>query len=655
MKKLLVLFFLLSVVWLRGESEKTRVLSYSEWFAEMSAYPEGQLYRLENASIQYNPATDQRFLGMDDTQLAQTDSLVVRCKVELIKVHFMGTPWEGENFWLESRRIALQKIAFKDTFSAVTSKFEIKGFLHSSFTSLRFISSDFENIFNDRFVLKNCSMQGYTTFHGCNIQANIEIVDSKLKGLLKITMAKFLNDRYIQLAKCQVESLSVSLLDLRRFMFWNNTIQLGAHFNKVTIGNLEAGRNHFSSSAFDSTAAPSALFFCQNSKFEKLNWSKNTFNSENKRDWCLAMEGCKITDQFYLGRTEFPNPIAIFSTNITGSFDFGEESQFQGGVFLKDLYFNERSTLHWPNLTNKIAFFDYKFLDPNLRDSIQSYGLLEKDLGNLDARKSLTKSKRIFQSVFRDQGLSRDANAVMVEIKDLETAIWEHEYQADHSLNAYFNWKMNRFLKKFSAYGTNPVIAIIYSLKVILLFALFYLFLHNDWDLNNRKKIGKRLGFMLKYFQVEKGLLALDREEKRLEQESLEQLESENQSSTGQVPAFLQRAIQWYVNSNLLSNKLRAIALQKMDILSGTYRELPKAKQTRVALLSGLWLVTFLGYTLLVKLLNALTLSLNAFTTLGFGTIPTRGFSRYIVIVQGFIGWVLMTIFSVTLISQLLQ
>jgi hypothetical protein len=243
----------------------------------------------------------------------------------------------------------------------------------------------------------------------------------------------------------------------------------------------------------------------------------------------------------------------------------------------------------------------------------------------------------------------------MVEIKDLETAIWKHEYLDDHSLNAYFNWKMNAFLKKFSAYGTNPVIAIIYSLKVILLFALFYLFLHNDWDLNSRKKVGKRLAFMLKYLQVDKGLSELDREEQKDAKDSLNQLHTANETSKGKVPSFLRKVIRLHVQSNLLSNKLRNYALRKLDILSGTYSELSKAKRTKVALLSSFWLLAFLAYTLLVKVLNALTLSLNAFTTLGFGNIPTKGFSRYIVIVQGFIGWVLMTIFSVTLISQLLQ
>ena len=57
---------------------------------------------------------------------------------------------------------------------------------------------------------------------------------------------------------------------------------------------------------------------------------------------------------------------------------------------------------------------------------------------------------------------------------------------------------------------------------------------------------------------------------------------------------------------------------------------------------------------LLLSLLNALTLSLNAFVTLGFGTIPTTGVPRYLCIVQGFLGWFLLSIFTVALINQVL-
>ena len=56
----------------------------------------------------------------------------------------------------------------------------------------------------------------------------------------------------------------------------------------------------------------------------------------------------------------------------------------------------------------------------------------------------------------------------------------------------------------------------------------------------------------------------------------------------------------------------------------------------------------------LISLINAITLSLNSFVTLGFGTIPTTGAARYVCIVQGFIGWFLLSIFTVSLINQIL-
>lgn len=55
-----------------------------------------------------------------------------------------------------------------------------------------------------------------------------------------------------------------------------------------------------------------------------------------------------------------------------------------------------------------------------------------------------------------------------------------------------------------------------------------------------------------------------------------------------------------------------------------------------------------------ISLLNALTLSLNAFITLGFGNIPTHGVARYICVLEGFLGWFLLSIFTVALINQVL-
>lgn len=56
----------------------------------------------------------------------------------------------------------------------------------------------------------------------------------------------------------------------------------------------------------------------------------------------------------------------------------------------------------------------------------------------------------------------------------------------------------------------------------------------------------------------------------------------------------------------------------------------------------------------LTSFANALTLSANAFVTLGFGNIPTVGLPRYVCVFQGVLGWLLLSLFSVALINEIL-
>lgn len=55
-----------------------------------------------------------------------------------------------------------------------------------------------------------------------------------------------------------------------------------------------------------------------------------------------------------------------------------------------------------------------------------------------------------------------------------------------------------------------------------------------------------------------------------------------------------------------------------------------------------------------ISFFNAIVLSINSFVTLGFGKIPTKGFAKYICILEGFLGWFLLSIFIVSLINQVL-
>ena len=80
---------------------------------------------------------------------------------------------------------------------------------------------------------------------------------------------------------------------------------------------------------------------------------------------------------------------------------------------------------------------------------------------------------------------------------------------------------------------------------------------------------------------------------------------------------------------------------------------LGQSKMAKRRVIPGFFhIVIYLGF---VRALNSTTLSVNAFSTLGFGAIPVKGVSRYITILEGFLGWFLLSIFSVSLISQMLQ
>ena len=52
--------------------------------------------------------------------------------------------------------------------------------------------------------------------------------------------------------------------------------------------------------------------------------------------------------------------------------------------------------------------------------------------------------------------------------------------------------------------------------------------------------------------------------------------------------------------------------------------------------------------------MDSVALSVNSFITLGFGNIPQYGGTKYFTIIEGFVGWFLLSIFTVALINQVL-
>lgn len=289
-------------------------------------------------------------------------------------------------------------------------------------------------------------------------------------------------------------------------------------------------------------------------------------------------------------------------------------------------------------------------LDDPLIDKFNVYKI--KDQKIYDAELSF---KAQVHSHYKALFNNRDANIVYVETKDLETDRSEYLYRESPSFKKFFTWKINQFLKVFSNYGTEPAKAVIFSLYVILFFALIYLFFPNSWDKHGRRRIMDRYRFFTKYMKREAGINEVYLEEQRQELLESEDFKQYMLKSKQQIPRFfIATAIPLYQWS-VLGTKLWAALLKRGDIMRGSWSELPQSRRFwKSVLLISAFLVAIV-YDLLIKILNALMLSINTFTTLGFGEIPIRGLPRYLAIIQGFIGWFMLTIFSVSLISQLLN
>ena len=269
----------------------------------------------------------------------------------------------------------------------------------------------------------------------------------------------------------------------------------------------------------------------------------------------------------------------------------------------------------------------------------------------LDLRKELAR----YYNDFKKDHNTENANLVYREIKNLETQRFAYLYKLNPNFSTFFKWRINQFLKVFSAYGTEPERAIIFSLYVILAFALVYLFFPNYWDSHGKNRIMDRYRFFLKYVNKDSGMHEVYLDEKKPELLASEDFRAYLQEQGKTAPKFFMATALPLYRWSVAGMRTFSWMLSKVDILKGKWSDTEDSKKGgKSILLIGAFLIALL-YDIFIKVLNALMLSINTFTTLGFGEIPIEGLPRYLAIIQGFIGWFMLTIFSVSLISQLLN
>lgn len=305
--------------------------------------------------------------------------------------------------------------------------------------------------------------------------------------------------------------------------------------------------NHLNSN-INLVKANDSLFFLKvfeirfDQEARKFELTNNDFNVPVALSLGLYLDVLKIYDNKFsvLGFDSFKIPIeenTIYWNDIS-----------QGNAGLRTQYYG--------NFGSKFGFYEAN---------------TEEQVGNLLAYKDLVKFYKKFYDTYKINGDIRSSNQVFIKIKDLETRRLKYEYRANPNFNTFFQVKLNQLLKFYTAFGTDPAKALIISIWLLIIFAIFYFFFPSTWDITSK--------------------------------------------------------------SRLINDFKLLIEKNEHGYFKPFFRLL-------------------LGFS--ISLLNALTLSLNSFVTLGFGEIPTKGLARYVTIIQGFIGWFLLSLFTVALLNQVI-
>lgn len=263
-----------------------------------------------------------------------------------------------------------------------------------------------------------------------------------------------------------------------------------------------------------------------------------------------------------------------------------------------------------------------------------------------------------FYAAFKTQGNMLSANKCYIEWKDIETIFLSHEVRRNFSLNRFFNWLMNAFLQTFCDYGANPVKALFWSAWVMAVFAVIYFFMPYQSGLYARESFFHKVQLYMDYFARNKTILELFNEQTEVRvttKEKYKQYRKYCETHNHHLPWYFKLFNRQLFSFELLTYRTNRWFIRRISAMAGLWQTRRGIKRTIIG--CGIAVIVFstICSTVFMRFLDASTTSLNAFSTLGFGEIPVLGIARYLAVIEGFVGWFLLSIFSVALISQVIQ
>ncbi|WP_412560785.1 ion channel [Winogradskyella sp. MIT101101] len=604
MKKLLLLLLLvLSISSFSHGQSSYKEYSYTEFF-ELIKQEQDTVFKLNNALIKYNPETDQRFTISNknvyearDTSYVYRNDIVIDKVIELDNVQFLATEYRV-NGKTHAGGVLLD-IYFKKPVQ----------FYNTNTLTIRYCRFDSSY----RLDTRNCDSDSYLT----------DVFDAGID----ISYSNFTD--FFQYMVCTEGSEQFQVL------FRDNTFKSTNSKDRFFLSN-----SNISSFGFDKNFVDYEDIIFMGLFDTKFNIVRNNiFNSSYIQMNLGSTDIFQWFDNSY-SSTVFVTRVSFSSNDIIDLEQFKKGISNYSGLMDYSLQATNKYPIH-QEIKERSALVT-KYLD-----SVRLY--------NEKAFREEMSHKSQFYKHFKSRYNSQIANQIYIDLKDFETQRLKIEYNLNPSFRSYFKWKVNQFLKLFSDYGTEPSKAIVVSVYVILAFALIYLFFPNTWDSHGKNRIMNRYRFFTKYMNKDAGMHEVYLEEQQQELLAAEDFKNYMQAAEKTIPKFFITTAMPIYRWSVSGTRFSAAILKQIDVMRGTWKDLPKSKQVwKSFLLIAVFVIAIL-YDLFIKILNALMLSINTFTTLGFGEIPIKGLPRYLAIIQGFIGWFMLTIFSVSLISQLLN
>lgn len=332
--------------------------------------------------------------------------------------------------------------------------------------------------------------------------------------------------------------------------------------SKITNGNLLIGDNNTQAVIVEGCDIQLGLYGEFNhyklpgTQSGDLYLTANTFSGDSTSRFILNKGSYLNLD---IRENTFATKVYFAENNVSERF-FLVNNDFEQTVSFEKFLFSEIwNELYWEQLKgHKLRYIEY---------GAQEVGDFDNDI----FFKNLINIYKDMHSIFISRGDLESANACYSEMKELQGQMLKHRYKQGGTFSSLLRWQLNVLLRIYTNHGTDPGLAVLMSLIVILIFSVLYVFFPSEWDADSKNRL-------------------------------------------------------------LVS-----------------YEQALKAKTK-----SYLGPIIVVGGSLLLTVINAITLSINSFVTLGFGSVPTKGFARYLCIVEGFIGWFLLSIFTVSLINQVL-